>query len=53
MWSLQGARVTKFPVFLNKQTHSPEREVKKKFLYFIKPIHFLASLNFIHTKNNI
>ena len=52
-WSLQNARMTKSPVFLNKETHSPEREVQKKYLYFVKPIHFWASLIFNHTKNNV
>ena len=35
------------------ETHSLQRGVKKKYLYFVKPIRFWASLNFNHTKINI
>jgi len=41
------------PGILNEETHSPDREVKKKYLYFVKPTRFLALLNFNHIKNNI
>jgi len=34
------AAIKKSPVFLNKVTHSLERDVKKKYLYFVKPIRF-------------
>jgi len=38
MRSLQRARIMKSPVFINEETYSPEREVKKKYLNFVKPI---------------
>ena len=50
-WS--SASMTKSPVFLKEETHSPEREVKNIYLNFVKPICFWASLNFNQTKNNI
>ena len=36
----EKCRMTKSPVFLNEKTHAPEREVKKKYFYFVKPIRF-------------
>ena len=39
--------------FQTGKAHSPEREVKKKYLNFVKPIRFGASLNFNHTNSNI
>ena len=50
---VQSARMTKSMVFLNEETHPTEIEVKNNNLYFVKPIRFLASLNFNHTKNYI
>ena len=43
-WSLQIVHMTKSLVFLNEETHSLEREVTKKYLYFVKPIWFCALL---------
>ena len=53
-WSLQSACMMKSPlIFKQGNQSSTEREVKKKYLYFIKPICLWASLNCNHTKNNI
>ena len=51
-WSLQSARMTNSPVFFNEKTHYPEREVKNKYLYFVKPIRFWASFNHTMTSLN-
>jgi len=45
--------MTKSPGFLNEETHSPEREVKKKYLNFVKPIRFLSIIKLLSHKESM
>ena len=44
--------MTKSPGFLNEETHSLEREVKKKYLNFVKPIRFLSIIKLLSHKES-